>query len=74
MYNLKTLFNREIRVCQVADDTTLFVANEDSITKALDIVFNFSDVAGPKLNKRKTERLWVGKWKKRWKKKHQLVD
>ena len=41
----------EIKVVQLADDTTLLVKDETSILKALETISTFSDVSGVRLNK-----------------------
>ena len=49
----------EIKVVQLADDTTLLVKDETSILKALETISTFSDVSGVRLNKNKTEGIWL---------------
>ena len=63
--NGKNVFppNVEIKISQVADDTTLFVADVQSITEALLTIKQFSAASGLKLNK--SEGLWLGIWKDR---------
>ena len=51
----------EAKISQFADDTTLFIGNEASIVEALKTVDCFSHVAGPVLNRDKTEGLWLSK-------------
>ena len=50
----------ELKISQVADDTTLTLCGDDSIRNALQIVDDFSNVAGPTLNRRKCEAMWIG--------------
>ena len=45
-----SIFDREIRISQLADDTTLFLENKDQISKVLEIIDAFSDESGLKLN------------------------
>ena len=49
----------EIKVVQLADDTTLLVKDETSVLKALETISTFSDVSGVRLNKNKTEGIWL---------------
>ncbi len=52
--------NHETRINQYADDTCLFVQDEQSIVHALDCVKKFSNVSGLYLNLDKTEGMAVG--------------
>ncbi len=52
---------KSIKICQLADDTTIFVKNTKSAKEAIKVIENFGKVAGTKLNKSKTEVLWLGK-------------
>jgi exonuclease III len=53
----------EIKIIQMADDTTVFVEDLQSLRIVLDIIELFHLFAGLKLNKTKTEAMWLGKWK-----------
>ena len=55
----------EFRVCQYADDTTAFVKDERSLHALFNIIGDFERGSGTKLNKTKTEALWLGAWKDR---------
>ena len=55
----------EVKIAQLADDTTLFLSNERSINNSLSVIKSFGMVSGMNLNKRKTELMWIGKWKNR---------
>ena len=55
----------DIKVMQFADDTTLFLSDEPSIYKCLEVVDQFSQFTGLTLNKNKTEAMWIGCWKYR---------
>ena len=46
---------------QLIDDTTLFFANGEAIINGLKIVEEFGNVSGLKLNKDKTDGLWLGR-------------
>ena len=52
--------NKQSKVSQYADDTTLILANEFSIVKAFEIINIFERGSGSKLNAKKTEGLWIG--------------
>ena len=51
----------DLKLSQYADDTYLFLKDEKQISTICQIVQKFSDLAGPKLNKSKTEGLCLGK-------------
>ena len=55
----------EFRVCQYADDTTAFVKDERSLHALFNIIADFERGSGAKLNRAKTEALWLGAWKDR---------
>ena len=41
-----TIFNQEIKLTQLADDTTLFIKNKQSLVKALDALGKFHESSG----------------------------
>ena len=49
-----------VKTEQYADDTCLFLKDEKQISTVFQIIQRFSNLAGPKLNKSKTEGLWLG--------------
>ena len=51
----------EIKLVQMADDTTVFVSDPESLENTLKILTLFEQYAGLKLNKTKTEAMWLGK-------------
>lgn len=53
----------DIRISQLADDTTLFLKSKTDIINALDIIKIFGIFSGLELNKKKTEAMWIGKQK-----------
>jgi hypothetical protein len=53
--------NTEIKLVQMADDTTVFVEDPNSLENIFKILNKFEQYAGLKLNKTKTEAMWVGK-------------
>jgi len=52
--------NKQWKVSQYADDTTLILANDYSITRAFNLITIFERGSGSRLNPKKTEGLWVG--------------
>ena len=55
-----TIHNKEIKLTQLADDTTLFLNNIESLQKSLDTLNKFHSCSGLKLNYSKTEILPIG--------------
>ena len=53
--------NREIKLSQYADDTTVFCRDIFSLGKLLDLLSTFGDCSGLKLNVAKSEAMWLGK-------------
>jgi exonuclease III len=51
----------EIKTVQMADDTTAFMEDTKSLEHLLEILNKFEQYAGLKLNKTKTEAMWIGK-------------
>ena len=52
--------NHEVKISQLADDTTLFLRDVSSLQNALDFLDTFRKSSGLKLNKGKTEIMWIG--------------
>ena len=52
--------NKQSKVSQYADDTTLILANDYSIIRAFDVIDTFERGSGSRLNPKKTEGLWIG--------------
>jgi hypothetical protein len=50
----------EVKVVQMADDTTSFLQNEQSLTEMLKTIDEFGVLAGLKLNLSKSEAMWLG--------------
>ena len=53
--------DKEIKLTQLADDTTLFLNNTASLKSSLDFIDKFHKISGLKLNYTKTEVLPIGK-------------
>ena len=49
-----------IKISQLADDTTLFLKDVDSLKEALLFLDVFKNSSGLKLNRDKTEIIWIG--------------
>ena len=47
--------SKEIRISQYTDDMQIYLSDDKQIPKALNIIKEFSKMAGPKLNVDKTE-------------------
>ena len=53
--------NKEIKLSQYADDTTLILdGSRESLTASLKTLDDFYEISGLKLNDKKTEALWIG--------------
>ena len=53
------------RVRQYADDTTTFVKNISSLTQLFNVISLYEKGSGAKLNRSKTEAMWLGAWRSR---------
>ena len=54
---------KEIKITQYADDTTVLVRNLDSVPQLLKLLNNFKNISGLEINKHKTEAMWLGSWR-----------
>ncbi len=52
--------NTEVKISQLADDTTIFVSDFDSVHSVLDVVSSFYEISGLKLNIDKTVAKCIG--------------
>ena len=52
--------DNEIKLCQLADDTTLLLGDIRSLQVALNLLYMFYKSSGLKLNYSKTEILYIG--------------
>ena len=53
--------NKEIKLSQYADDTTLILdGSRESLTASLKTLDDFYEISGLKLSDKKTEALWIG--------------
>jgi hypothetical protein len=51
----------EIKLVQMADDTTMFIEDQNSLENVFNLLAMFESYAGLRLNKTKTEAMWIGK-------------
>ena len=56
---------KEIKITQYADDTTVLVKFCDSVLRLLKLLEEFRQVSGLEINTEKTEVMWLGTWKNR---------
>ena len=57
-----SIFEREIKISQFADDTNLLCLDLPSVEKGLQIAVDFGEISGDRLNLEKTKAMWLGKW------------
>ena len=57
-----SIFEREIKISQFADDTNPLCLDLSSIEKGLQIAVDFGEISGLRLNLEKTKAMWLGKW------------
>ena len=55
-----SLVGNEIKLSQFDDDTNLVCSDLLSVEKALQILDDFGDISGLRLNKEKTQAMWLG--------------
>jgi hypothetical protein len=55
------LRTKEIKICQLADDTTLILENEESILHVKNMLNDFEKISGLKTNMDKTQAFMIGK-------------
>ena len=57
-----SIFEREIKISQFANDTNLLCFDLSSVGKGLQIAVDFGEISGLRLNLEKTKAMWLGKW------------
>ena len=57
------IFKKEIKISQFADDTSLLCSSCKSVQRAIEVLNDFGDVSGLRLNPTKTKALWLGPWR-----------
>ena len=55
--------SHSLKLSQLADDTSVFVSSKQEISLILNLIEIFGSLSGLKLNRNKTEGLWLGKLK-----------
>ena len=55
----------ELKITQYVDDTTVFLNNPESMSVLLDLLEKFERSLALKINRMKSESMWLGKWKNR---------
>ncbi len=60
-----TIKNVEFKITQYADDTTIILQGEHSIKSPFDCVQDFEMASGAKINKGKSNGIWLGRYKNR---------
>ena len=56
---------KQFKVTQYADDTTSFVKDYSSLVCLLDLISIYEKGSGARLNRSKTEAMWLGAWRDR---------
>ena len=51
---------KEIKITQYADDTTVLVCDLDAVSQLLELLHNFKNISGLEANEHKTEEMWLG--------------
>ena len=57
--------SQEIKLSQYADDTTALLSDSESVIQLLELLGLFERCPGLKINKSKSELLWLGSWRHR---------
>ena len=60
-----TVGQKEIKITQYADDTTVLLKDLDSVLQLLKLLDQFKRVSGLEINANKTEAMWLGSWRNR---------
>lgn len=63
-----------IKISQLADDTTLFLKSKKDVTLSINVLEEFGTLSGLKINKSKTEGIWVGSRQKHCKEKFEDIN
>ena len=56
---------KEIKFSQFADETTVFVSDQASVSNLIELLCKFKHVSGLEINTTKTEAMWLGAWRNR---------
>ena len=60
-----TVFQKEPKLSQFADDTTLLCNDCNSVNRAITVLNSFGNLSGLRLNPSKTKALWLGSFRNR---------
>ena len=60
-----TVFQKELKLSQFADDTTLLCNDCNSVNRAITVLNSFANLSGLRLNPSKTKALWLGSLRNR---------
>ena len=60
-----TIGQKEIKITQYADDTTVLLKDLDSVLQLLKLLDQFKRISGLEINVNKTEAMWLGSWRNR---------
>ena len=60
-----TVFQKELKLSQFADDTTLLCNDCNSVNRAITVLNSFGNLSGLRLNPSKTKALWLGSLRNR---------
>ena len=55
--------NKEAKISQFADDTTLIARDTESVRQSLRVVADFAAISGLEINSKKTKAMWIGSHK-----------
>ncbi|XP_006821779.1 uncharacterized protein LOC102807742 [Saccoglossus kowalevskii] len=58
-----TIAGKEVKESAFADDMTCFLSNSESVDNLMQVLKKFHECRGLKINRDKTEAVWLGKWK-----------
>ena len=56
---------KEVKLSQSADDTTVFISDQDSVSNLLKLLSKFKHGSGLEINTTKAEAMWLGAWRNR---------
>ena len=59
------VFQKELKLSQFADDTTLLCNDCNSVNRAITVLNSFGNLSGLRLNPSKTKALWLGSLRNR---------
>jgi len=57
------IFKKDVKVSQFADDTSLWCSSCKTVKKVIQVLSDFGDASGMKLNPSKTKAFWLGPWR-----------